>query len=281
MPMGKFLSEELTQLEQCDVKFADGMIRYSDLKAHLRTMLENHTQEIIERSETYSETECSVCLDALGKATSVTRTSCGHSYHTVCLISSLGDGLCTSCPLCRTSLSKLVPSGFDGDCFKLICKIRINVDTAQACHRSVLEDIKRRKRDCEKDAEKLWSFQIGRKRGILKTMKSLLRCIEALERFSKATATGLCKISNKIAKTLDPELGARLKEEYVDHMLYYQDCAENGNKTTANLKAEIVEYMEKFSAGKHTRRSSIPSSGFRCLIPQIDDMQYVAEAEVH
>ncbi|EKX48928.1 hypothetical protein GUITHDRAFT_162352 [Guillardia theta CCMP2712] len=281
MPVGKFLSEELTRLEQCDVKFADGMIRYSDLKAHLRQLLENHTNDVIERSETYCEAECPVCLDVLGKSTSVTMTSCGHSYHTICLISSLGDGLCTSCPLCRTSLSKLVPTGFDGVCFKLICKIRINVDTAQACHRSVLEDIKRRKRECEKDAEKLWSFQIGRKKGILKTMSSLLRCIEALERFSKATATGICKISSKIAKTLDPELGARLKEEYVTRMLYYQDCAEDGNKTTANLKAEIIEYMENFSAGRHIRSNSSSSTGFRCLIPQIDDMQYVAETEVN
>ena len=34
----------------------------------------------------------------------VTTTACKHSFHTFCLVETLGNGMCTSCPLCRTEV---------------------------------------------------------------------------------------------------------------------------------------------------------------------------------
>ena len=68
--------------------------------------------------------ECAICLETLGPASDVTTTACKHTFHTFCLVETLGNGMCTSCPLCRTEVEKLVPGGLDGQSLKLIAKLR-------------------------------------------------------------------------------------------------------------------------------------------------------------
>ena len=78
--------------------------------------------------------ECAICLEILGPASDVTTTACKHTFHTFCLVETLGNGMCTSCPLCRTEVEKLVPGGLDGQSLKLIAKLRKHRHTHTHTH---------------------------------------------------------------------------------------------------------------------------------------------------
>ena len=109
-----------------------GQVRYKDLKDHIKNMqkLKYERDMQARRNKTLTD-ECAICLEPLGPASDVTTTACKHSFHTFCLVETLGNGMCTSCPLCRTEVEKLVPGGLDGQSLKLIAKLRINIDAAQ------------------------------------------------------------------------------------------------------------------------------------------------------
>jgi hypothetical protein len=109
-------------------------VRYKDLKDHIKNMHKSKYEREMQarRNKTLTD-ECAICLEPLGPASDVTTTACKHSFHTFCLVETLGNGMCTSCPLCRTEVEKLVPGGLDGQSLKLIAKLRINIDAAQWC----------------------------------------------------------------------------------------------------------------------------------------------------
>ena len=49
---------------------------------------------------------CSICLNGVGgrfKHTTVSKTACGHTFHTKCMIECADNGI-TNCPNCRTSI---------------------------------------------------------------------------------------------------------------------------------------------------------------------------------
>eukprot|EP00961_Rhodomonas_salina_P238870 3227906-Rhodomonas_salina.1 len=90
-----------------DSRYKKGLVRYKDLKQHMSNMEHKYGNKLDMRRCECVEDECSVCLEDLGHASEVTTTACGHKYHTFCLVETLGNGICTSCPLCRTDVSAL------------------------------------------------------------------------------------------------------------------------------------------------------------------------------
>lgn len=159
------------------------------------------------------EGECCVCLDDLGHAADVTKTSCGHIYHTRCLVETLADGTVTSCPMCRTDIRELAGSDISGKVFRYMCLVRINTDTVQSCTHTMKQEIEREIDKCEVEARSVnkWSaLGIGHKsrHGTLKARLLHLRTrLQLLEQFSQANAEGFQDISKHISHVLGQGLG--------------------------------------------------------------------------
>ena len=63
-------------------------------------------EEKEEEEENKQETECPICLDAMGKKNKVI-TPCGHVFHTTCLIRNVEE-VNVLCPCCRRSIVEMI-----------------------------------------------------------------------------------------------------------------------------------------------------------------------------
>eukprot|EP00287_Rhodomonas_sp_CCMP768_P003156 CAMPEP_0196717886 /NCGR_PEP_ID=MMETSP1091-20130531/1199_1 /TAXON_ID=302021 /ORGANISM="Rhodomonas sp., Strain CCMP768" /LENGTH=323 /DNA_ID=CAMNT_0042058397 /DNA_START=17 /DNA_END=988 /DNA_ORIENTATION=+ len=240
----QFVDEEAAKFQH-DTRFTKGLVRYKDLKDHIKNM-ENGKfgNKLKERRSEVVEEECSICLENLGPACDVTTTACKHKFHTFCLVETLGNGSCTSCPLCRTEVEKLVPGGLDGASLKLVAKLRINIDAAQWCHRAVYDEVQRKAAGYLHEAESTWASKylpcMSSKKKKLRTRVCELRDqLDLLEQFGKVNSEGFTKICGKIDRKISNSLAETLQQKYVHDMGYHKDCVEDGNGMTAALRKEL------------------------------------------
>mmetsp|Transcript_57375 Transcript_57375/g.134744 ORF Transcript_57375/g.134744 Transcript_57375/m.134744 type:complete len:290 (-) Transcript_57375:141-1010(-) len=248
MPFSKHL-EEVTPKFQHDTRFTKGLVRYKDLKDHIKNMQNGKYGHTLKdrRGQTVDE-ECSICLEALGPACDVTVTACKHKYHTFCLVETLGNGSCTSCPLCRTEVEKLVPGGVDGASLKLVAKIRINIDAAQWCHKAVYDEIQRKAASYLNEVESTWMsryvpFLSSKKRRLRTKVTELMDQLDLLEQFSRVNSQGFTKICQKINKKLSTNLAETLQQKYVHDMSYHKDCDPEGNGMSFALREELKRIL--------------------------------------
>ena len=128
----ELIDDQRERARSFDVRMSDAMIQYEELRDGLSALHCEHGAALEAAQETEVEGECCVCLDDLGCASGVMRTTCGHVYHTRCLVETLAEGTVTCCPMCRKDIRELAGNDLSGQVFKLICVVRINADTVQA-----------------------------------------------------------------------------------------------------------------------------------------------------
>eukprot|EP00286_Rhodomonas_abbreviata_P028227 CAMPEP_0181315070 /NCGR_PEP_ID=MMETSP1101-20121128/15168_1 /TAXON_ID=46948 /ORGANISM="Rhodomonas abbreviata, Strain Caron Lab Isolate" /LENGTH=252 /DNA_ID=CAMNT_0023422231 /DNA_START=332 /DNA_END=1090 /DNA_ORIENTATION=+ len=201
--------------------------------------------------------ECSICLDPLGPACDVTVTACKHRFHTFCLVETLGNGSCTSCPLCRTEVEKLVPGGLDGASLKLVAKLRINIDAAQWCHRALYDEIQRKASGYLNEIESTWMsrfvpFVSSKKKKLRLRVTELIDQLDLLEQFSRVNSHGFTKICRKIDKKISTSLAETLQQKYVNDMGYHKDCVEDGNGMSLALREELKRILGLLGAKDRT-----------------------------
>ena len=141
------------------------------------------------------------------------QTTCGHVFHTKCLVETLADGTVTSCPMCRTDIRELAGKDMSGKVFRFMCLVRINADTVQSCTRTTKQEIEREVDKCETEARACnrWSsLSLGHRnrRGVLKARLMHLRTrLQLLEQFSQANSEGFQDICKHISHVLGRTLG--------------------------------------------------------------------------
>mmetsp|Transcript_12712 Transcript_12712/g.29303 ORF Transcript_12712/g.29303 Transcript_12712/m.29303 type:complete len:324 (-) Transcript_12712:995-1966(-) len=255
-----------------DARFTKGIVRYKDLKDHMKNMQKaKYAAQLPERRSRFLEEECSICLETLGPASDVTQTACKHMFHTFCLVETLGNGICTSCPLCRTEVEKLVPGGIDGQSLKLIAKLRINIDAAQWCHKSILDEIQAKAGSCQQQLESVWvrkyvPFTGQKRKRLRQQIQTLIDQLELLVRFSHINVKGFTKICQKIDKKLSNGLAANIMEKYVKKMSYYVDCAEDGNGIAHALGEELKRMLQEVGGKADDNDVSVGCSAFSLLM---------------
>mmetsp|Transcript_21219 Transcript_21219/g.33941 ORF Transcript_21219/g.33941 Transcript_21219/m.33941 type:complete len:326 (-) Transcript_21219:110-1087(-) len=249
MPFAKYIEEESPKFAK-DARYSKGLVRYKDLKDHIKNMQKSkYERDMMARRNKHLTDECAICLEPLGPASDVTTTACKHSFHTFCLVETLGNGMCTSCPLCRTEVEKLVPGGLDGQSLKLIAKLRINIDAAQWCHKAIFDELASKAAHCQHDIQSLWirrymPFTGSKKKKIRQRLQSLLVQLDVLQSFSRVNVQGFSRICGKIDRKMSSGLSKLILSNYVHNMGYCKDFAEDGNGLTMALAAELKRMVE-------------------------------------
>eukprot|EP00961_Rhodomonas_salina_P239114 3230520-Rhodomonas_salina.1 len=244
MSFTQFVEEQAPKFQH-DSRFTKGLVRYKDLKDHIKNMeTGKFGNKLKERRNEVVEEECSICLEDLGPCCDVTTTACKHKFHTFCLVETLGNGSCTSCPLCRTEVEKLVPGGLDGASLKLVAKLRINIDAAQWCHRAVYDEIQRKAAGYLHEAESTWTskylpFTSSKKKKLRTRVTELRDQLDLLEQFGKVNSQGFSKICAKIDNKISSGLAETLQQKYVHDMGYHKDTSDDGNGMTSALRKEL------------------------------------------
>eukprot|EP00961_Rhodomonas_salina_P241332 3260647-Rhodomonas_salina.2 len=227
----KYVEEESPKFKD-DPRFTKGLVRYKDLKTHIKNM-ENGKYGCSFKSlgKKYIDDECAICLEELGHACDVITTTCNHKFHTFCLIQSLGDGICSSCPLCRNKVENIVPGGIEGASMKLVAKLRINIDQAQWCHKQVFDEIHKKAQGCLHEirgikAKTCFQINYGKKsKRLASRVTELKEKLDLLEHFDRVNVMGFTKICEKVGRKVSTILGETLQEKYVNEQGYYKDFA--------------------------------------------------------
>eukprot|EP00293_Proteomonas_sulcata_P014405 CAMPEP_0184307462 /NCGR_PEP_ID=MMETSP1049-20130417/16208_1 /TAXON_ID=77928 /ORGANISM="Proteomonas sulcata, Strain CCMP704" /LENGTH=258 /DNA_ID=CAMNT_0026619967 /DNA_START=267 /DNA_END=1039 /DNA_ORIENTATION=+ len=250
MAFAKFIDGESIKFKH-DSRFTKGLVRYKDLKDHIKNMERGKcSAQLADRKTKSHDEECSICLEPLGSAVDVTSTACKHKFHTFCLVETLGNGSCTSCPLCRTEVEKLVPGGLDGSSLKLVAKLRINIDAAQWCHRNVLDEIQRKASSYQAEIESTWMtfyvpFLSTKRHKLRAKILDLIQQLDLLEHFGRLNSKGFTRICNKIERKLSANLAQTLRTRYVQDMGYHKDCSEDGNGMSAAVREELQSILRQ------------------------------------
>lgn len=272
-----------------DVRMSDAMIQYEELREGLSALYREHGVALQAVRETQVQGECCVCLDDLGCASCVTHTTCGHIYHTRCLVETLAEGIVTSCPMCRKDIRELAGESLSGKVFKLMCVVRINADTVQGCTRMLKKEIALELDYCEQEARALQKWRMlsrlqKERRSVLKTKLLHLRTrLQHLEQFSEANIEGFQDIFRHIGFVLGHDMGDECVRECRTKMDIFRDFGTDGEyiqmatrlstiiKYIGGLKAAVAQHEEKlremrglssptFSEASFARLSSCGSS---------------------
>ena len=151
------LAEHLPAIQD-DYVLPKGLVKHAEVEQHLAHLGSGRLKEGVEQRRTVvSHEECSICLSEFGAQSDCLTTACNHTFHTFCLVEVLGTGACTSCPLCRTAVERLVPGFVDGQMLKLVARLRMGTDAAQWVHKSVFADVQARAASAQKDVETIGS----------------------------------------------------------------------------------------------------------------------------
>eukprot|EP00286_Rhodomonas_abbreviata_P026339 CAMPEP_0181303306 /NCGR_PEP_ID=MMETSP1101-20121128/8481_1 /TAXON_ID=46948 /ORGANISM="Rhodomonas abbreviata, Strain Caron Lab Isolate" /LENGTH=286 /DNA_ID=CAMNT_0023408857 /DNA_START=104 /DNA_END=964 /DNA_ORIENTATION=- len=282
MPFCKNLDEQAPIFAH-DTRFTKGLVRYKDLKTHIKNMETGKYGHTLKdrRTEQVAE-ECAICLDVLGPACDVTETACKHKYHTFCLVETLGKGSCTSCPLCRSGVRQLVPSGVDGASLKLIAKIRINIDATQWCHKAVFDEIQRKAASLLDEVQtpgmgRYVPFLSSKPKKLRQRITKLIDQLDLLEQFSRINSQGFTKICKKIDKKISSNLAETMQQKYVYDMGYHKDCDPDGNGMSFALREELKRILGLL--GSKGERSVGCASIFRSSKGGANTLASVAEIE--
>lgn len=253
----KFI-EEVSPSFSHDKRFVQGLVKYKNLKNHVRK-IENGKFGAKPTGE-YIDEECAICLEPLGNTADVVNTTCKHRFHTFCLIESLGEGFCSSCPMCRNGVENIVPTGVEGAQMRLLAKLRINIDQAEAAHKAVAEELEKRAKVCISDLEavnsnkaKRLAYTNPKKKKELETRAGQIKDqLQLLEEYDRVNVMGFSKICNKVSRKLSQALGETLEDKYVKEKRYFQDF--EGPDSTASLRhlsQDIDRGLEQLRAPSH------------------------------
>ncbi|KAJ1470576.1 hypothetical protein T484DRAFT_1979800, partial [Baffinella frigidus] len=241
---------------QGDPVLPKGLIKAAEIDEHLSQLKTGKLAEAVEqRRRAFSKEECSICLQEFGPQADCLTTACKHTFHTFCLVEVLGTGACTSCPLCRTAVEKLVPGFVDGQMLKLIARLRMGTDAAQWAHKSVFADIQTRamQSSASVDALSTRSFlpwkgmerqrNANRARAAIEELQSRLKLLELLSDLNAQYFRQTCAA---IAKDLSEELAAQVKEKYLLNQSHFRDCTtgDEGNGMTKAVHLELENMLE-------------------------------------
>ena len=254
------IDDQQERSRKYDVRLADSMIQYSEMRTGLDELRKKHDSELQEMRSQCIEEECCVCLDELGCAAEVTRTACGHVFHTRCLIDTLADGTVTSCPMCRTDVRELASNELSGKVFRFMCLVRINADTVQSCTRVLKKEIDREVDGCEFEAQALQKWRVlsrlhKERRSVLKARLLHLRTrLQVLEQFSQANLEGLQDIFKHIGDVLGDGMEQWCTKSCNDKMDIFRDIGVTGEymRITKRLSS-VIKYvgMDKSELAAH------------------------------
>jgi len=250
MPFAKYFEEESPKFAQ-DTRYSRGLLPYQELQGYIQNMQNlSHGRDLQARRSKTLRDECAICLEPLGPACVVTTTACKHSFHTYCLVETLGNGVCTSCPLCRTEIEKLVPIGLDGQLLKLVATLRISSDEAQRCHKAIFDEIAYKAALCESDIQsrRVWRFislADKKKKRIRQRLQALLDQLEVLRAFSRVNVEGFSRICGQIDLKVSSELSKLILAKYVHNRGYCKDFAEDGNGLATELGNKLNRMVER------------------------------------
>ena len=261
-----------------DKRFAQGLVKYKNLKSHVKKMEDGKFGP--KPTSDYIEEECSICLEPLGNPADVVNTTCKHQFHTFCLIESLGEGFCSSCPMCRNGVEKIVPSGVEGAQMRLLAKLRINIDQAEATHRAVYDELQKNAQTCISEIEsvtktKRLGYNGNKKKDLEQRATQIRDQLQLLEEYDRVNVMGFSKICNKVGRKLSQTLGDTLQDKYVNSKGYYKDLLDDvkeevrGNQKSLGIRRmsmEIEKGLDQLRAQPQTwsarvfRRGSMDSN---------------------
>ena len=217
-----------------DPRMEHTMIRYEELCRVLNALHEDNRAELDAAKGQIVEGECCVCLDDLGCAANVTRTRCGHLYHTRCLVETLAGGMIKSCPMCRTGIREITSNDLSGKSFRFMCLLRINSDTVQSCSRMLKNEIEAAIDVCEEEARELGTWRLLKR--LTKARRDLLKArlfrvrtrLQLLEQYSEANVHGFADILRQIGHVLSKELQEPATVECHTKMDIFTDTDQSG-----------------------------------------------------
>ena len=254
---------------QGDPVLPKGLIKALEIDEHLSSLKTGKLAEAVsQRRRAHSTEECSVCLQEFGSQADCLTTACKHTFHTFCLVEVLGTGACTSCPLCRTAVEKLVPGFVDGQMLKLIARLRMGTDAAQWAHKSVFSDIQTRAMQSQKSVDSLstrsflpWKG-IERQRNanrVTAVVEELQSRLKLLELLSDLNAQYFRQTCTAISTTLSDELAEQVKEKYLLNQSHFRDCTsgEEGNGMTKAVHLELENMLEAINV-KFPKKKVVP-----------------------
>jgi hypothetical protein len=229
---------------------ARAQVPYAELKGYIKKMQSRKYERDMQARRTKTLTDaCAICLEPLGLRAGVTTTACKHSFHTFCLIETLGNGVCTSCPLCRTEIDKLMPDGLDGQSLRLMSTLRISRDEAQSCHKAMFDEIASKAALCRSDIQALKvrryiPFTDAKLKKIRPRLQALLDQLEVLRELSRFNVEGFSRICREIDVKMSSGLSKLVLVKYVHDMGYYKDFAEDGDGLATELGHELYRMVE-------------------------------------
>lgn len=234
-----------------DKRYAQGLVKYKNLKNHVKKM---ETGKFGAKPEgEYIDEECAICLEPLGNAVDVVNTTCKHRFHTFCLIESLGEGFCSSCPMCRNGVEKIVPSGVEGAQMRLLAKLRINIDQAEATHKAVYDELQKSAMACIADMDqvnnkkaKRLTYTGHKKKDLERRASQIKDQLQLLEEYDRVNVMGFSKICGKVGRKLSQNLGDTLQGKYVNEKGYYKDFV--GQSSLRRLSQTLDKGLEQLRA---------------------------------
>jgi len=246
----ELIADQRERTKLFDMRMYDSMIQYEHLREKLRVLHEAHGAELAALREQEVEGECCVCLDELGCAANVTKTACGHVYHTRCLIDTLADGSVRSCPMCRTDIKEIASTEVSGEAFKFMCAVRINADTVHSCTSMIKKEIERELNVLEEEARALQRWRVlgpllRERRGALKAKLLHLRTrLQLLEQFSEANVEGFQDIFKHIGFELGQGLEKWCTASCEEKMGIFRDTGVSGEyMRIARRLSGIIQYI--------------------------------------
>jgi len=146
-----------------------------------------------------------------------------------------------------------VPGGLDGSSLKLVAKLRINIDAAQWCHRTVLDEIQRKASQALSEVDSTWMtryvpFLSSKKKKLKLRITELIEQLDLLEHFSRINSQGFTKICRKIDEKISTNLSELLQKKYVHDMGYHKDCSEDGNGMSMAVRDELNRILGMIGA---------------------------------
>jgi hypothetical protein len=224
MKFGKYLQEQVVPGLAENPKYScfnASMVRYKALKKMLKSMDFAASQE---RKTEVMQEECSICFEPFEFRSEAITTRCGHHFHPCCLIDAFSVGNSRgNCPLCRTPVAELIPTGLDGDILRFLAMVRVNIDAADSCQERFVSYLRSRTK-LLMEMVKVPKFGVlGRllpgwscEAQLAYDAAQLCKLIAAAELFAAANRDGFRKILKKFdrrsgARPLSPHVLARLE----------------------------------------------------------------------
>ena len=276
----ELIEDQRERVRAFDMRMADAMIQYEELRAGLRELREKHGAELDRAQSTTVQGECCVCLDELGTEAEVTKTSCGHLFHCKCLVETLAGGLVKSCPTCRTHIKQLATDDLSGKVFRFICMVRINIDTVDSCITAIKREIEHEVGLCEVESRSLRKWRMlsalqRERRSVVTSKLLLLRTrLQFLEQFSQANIEGFEDIFKHVGDALSPGLAEACASYCANSIGFFRDGGTEGEymrlaqrlsqviRLTGVESARVLSHEEKLRAQRGLSAPSYSEAHF-------------------